>query len=419
MVKIICPNCNSEMKEIHDGKKTYWVCEKCGYIVKPKKKKEKAKRKKMSKEEMIEKFKELAEQYNIPTDNIDFEAIVDSELTFEENRERIIEEFRKYNPDIEREIDLEKMERDFREHYRKMIIEEFNRDIEQIKQRKTPELDRYFGVVKELVKIVVNGNATGLVIYGEAGLGKTYTILQTLAECGKKLGEDYIYISTHITPLELVNLLYKYQDRIIVLDDVEKLLLDEKTIGILKSALWSSVGKRIITYYTTSEKLEAPEEFEFRGKVILMLNKIPKRNKEIIESLLSRVLTYKLDFSYEERLKIMYEMAKILKIPLEVVDFLKSKFTPALKNFNFRTLIQLNIIKQYYNENENWKNVAEKLLEQNIDRKMKVVWELMNSNLSVKEQVERFREMTGMSRRTYFRIKARIENLMGNFGNNF
>ena len=40
---------------------------------------------------------------------------------------------------------------------------------------------------------------------------------------------------------------------------------------------------------------------------------------------------------------------------------------------------------------------------------MKVVWELMNSNLSVKEQVERFREMTGMSRRTYFRIKARIE----------
>jgi len=197
------------------------------------------------------------------------------------------------------------------------------------------------------------------------------------------------------------------------------LLLDEKTIGILKSALWSSVGKRIITYYTTSEKLEAPEEFEFRGKVILMLNKIPKRNKEIIESLLSRVLTYKLDFSYEERLKIMYEMAKILKIPLEVVDFLKSKFTPALKNFNFRTLIQLNIIKQYYNENENWKNVAEKLLEQNIDRKMKVVWELMNSNLSVKEQVERFREMTGMSRATFFRLKARIENLMGNFGNNF
>ena len=375
---------------------------------------------KMSKKEMIRRLKKFVEKQGIATDLIDFEALVDETLTYQENKERIIEEVKKLKPEyVNSEIDLEAMEIQFREHYRKVLMEEFNHDIEQIKQRKTPELDKYFGVVKELVKIVVNGNATGLIVYGEAGLGKTYTILQTLAECGKKLGEDYIYISTHITPLELVNLLYKYQDRIIVLDDVEKLLLDEKTIGILKSALWSSVGKRIITYYTTSEKLEAPEEFEFRGKVILLLNKIPKRNKEIVESLLSRVLTYKLDFSYEERLKIMYEMAKILKIPLEVVDFLKSKFTPALKNFNFRTLIQLNIIKQYYNENPNWKNVAEKLLEQNIDKRMKVVWELMNSNLSVKEQVERFREMTGMSRRTYFRIKARIENLMGNFGNNF
>ena len=375
---------------------------------------------KMSKKEMIRRLKKFVEKQGIATDLIDFEALVDETLTYQENKERIIEEVKKLKPEyVNSEIDLEAMEIQFREHYRKVLMEEFNHDIEQIKQRKTPELDKYFGVVKELVKIVVNGNATGLIVYGEAGLGKTYTILQTLAECGKKLGEDYIYISTHITPLELVNLLYKYQDRIIVLDDVEKLLLDEKTIGILKSALWSSVGKRIITYYSTSEKLEAPEEFEFRGKVILLLNKIPKRNKEIVESLLSRVLTYKLDFSYEERLKIMYEMAKILKIPLEVVDFLKSKFTPALKNFNFRTLIQLNIIKQYYNENENWKNVAEKLLEQNIDKRMKVVWELMNSNLSVKEQVERFREMTGMSRRTYFRIKARIENLMGNFGNNF
>ena len=375
---------------------------------------------KMSKKEMIRRLKKFAEKQGIDTDLIDFEALVDETLTYQENKERIIEEVKKLKPEyVNSEIDLEAMEIQFREHYRKVLMEEFNHDIEQIKQRKTPELDKYFGVVKELVKIVVNGNATGLIVYGEAGLGKTYTILQTLAECGKKLGEDYIYISTHITPLELVNLLYKYQDRIIVLDDVEKLLLDEKTIGILKSALWSSVGKRIITYYSTSEKLEAPEEFEFRGKVILLLNKIPKRNKEIVESLLSRVLTYKLDFSYEERLKIMYEMAKILKIPLEVVDFLKSKFTPALKNFNFRTLIQLNIIKQYYNENPNWKNVAEKLLEQNIDKRMKVVWELMNSNLSVKEQVERFRELTGMSRRTYFRIKARIENLMGNFGNNF
>lgn len=420
MVKLICQKCGNEMREVHEGSKVYWVCDKCGNIVKPKRKKKKGKERKMSKKKQIEKLKEFAKKF-VEVDKIDFESIVDGSLTYEENLEIVKEYIRKLNPEANlEEVDIEEMERSFREHYRKMIIEEFNRDIEEIKRRKTPELEKYFRTLKELVKIAVRGRVSGLIVYGEAGLGKTYTVLQTLAEMGKRLGEDYIYISTHITPLELVNMLYKYQDRIIVIDDVEKLLEDLKTIGILKSALWSSVnGTRIITYYSTSEKLEAPEEFEFKGKVILLLNRIPKKNKEIVESLLSRVLTYRLHFSYEERLKIMYEMAKVFNIPLEVVDFLKEKFTPALENFNFRTLIQLNLIYEYYKQypsqlnGSSWKVIGEKLLEQNTNPIMQKVWELINSSKSVKEQVEEFRRETGMSRRTYFRYKAKLEEMFG------
>ena len=114
---------------------------------------------------------------------------------------------------------------------------------------------------------------------------------------------------------------------------------------------------------------------------------------------------------------VLTELMVIEKLGTDEVH--KTALTQAVLDSFQVTAEQFSVTTEYYKENPNWKNVAEKLLEQNIDKRMKVVWELMNSNLSVKEQVERFREMTGMSRRTYFRIKAKIENLMGNFGNNF
>ncbi|HDH45395.1 MAG TPA: hypothetical protein ENG66_08475 [Thermococcus sp.] len=421
MVKLICQKCGNEMREIHEDGKTYWVCDKCGNVVKPKKKKRKEKKRKLTKAEQIEKFRKLAKEKGIPADLIDFESIVDETLTYEENLRRINEELKKHNPELSlEEVDMEQMERDFREHYRKMIIEEFNKDIEEIKKRKTPELEKYFYTLKELVKITVKGDISGLIVHGEGGLGKTYTVLQTLAELGMKFGSDYVYLSTHITPLELYNLLYKYNDRVVVIDDVEKLLQYEKTIGILKSALWSSVnGKRVITYYTTSNKLEAPEEFVFEGKIILILNKIPKKNKEIIDSLLSRVFSYRLKFTYEERMKIMYEMAKVFNIPFKIVDFLKEKFTPALQDFNFRTLMKLNLIYKYYQANpsqlngSSWKVIGEKLLEQNTNPILQKVWELVNSSKTVKEQVKEFTRETGMSRATFFRYKAKLEEMFG------
>ena len=43
----------------------------------------------MSKKEMIRRLKKFAEKY-VPTDLIDFEALVDETLSYQENKERII-----------------------------------------------------------------------------------------------------------------------------------------------------------------------------------------------------------------------------------------------------------------------------------------------------------------------------------------
>jgi hypothetical protein len=324
--------------------------------------------------------------------------------------------------EIKRKQELEEKEREIR----KKMIEEFNKQIEEIKSKTNPEIDKYFEVLKEMIKIAVRQEKiTGMIIYGEAGLGKTYTILKTLGELGLKAGVvddsvngDYYYIASHITSVELYNLLYKYRDKIIVIDDVEQLLENLKSLAILKSALWSSIDKRYVYYHSPTHLLEAPKEFEFKGKIFLLLNKIPTKNKEVIDSLMSRVLTYKLHFDYQTRIKIMYEISKLFKIPLEITDYLKDKYTPALENFNFRTLVQISTIYEYYKQNPptngvNWKVITDKLIEQNSNPILSIVWQLMNSNLSVNEQVREFGDKTGYSRRTYFRLKNQLKETLG------
>jgi len=414
MEKLMC-GCGGEMSIVHELNKTYFVCSRCGKTLKPRPRERIADERRLTKEEQIKRFKQLAKRYEIATDLIDWEAIIDGDLSYEENLPIVKNEMKKIEPKIvDDEFNIEQAEVLFNEHLKKVIEEEFKHDIDEIKSRSNPNLDKYFYALKEMLKIVVNGKPSGIVVFGDAGLGKTFITLQTLAELDKKVNEDFVYISTHITGLELFNMLYKYQDKVVILDDCERLLEDLKTVGILKSALWSSVGKRYVFYYSTTDRREAPEQFEFKGKLILLFNRIPTRYKEVIDSLISRVLTYRLEFTYEERIKIMYELCKVYKIPNKIVDFIKERTTPATDNINFRTLVQMNMIYEYYQQNPSelnglgWEKIAGEIFEQSTDPIMEVVCEVIKSNLSVKDQVKKFAEKTGLSRTAFFFYKAKL-----------
>ena len=365
-------------------------------------------------EKLIEYITNICKKHDVDEQLMDFEALIDFSISYQENKEK-----------------LEKMvstlvgetktpAKDLIEHYEKEATaleeqhykEEFENAIEEIKEKKTPEIDKYFSTLKELIKITINGENNALCLVSEGGLGKTYQIFKTLSELNLKLNQDYIYISSHITPLELYHILYNHLDKIIILDDVEHLLDNITTIGILKSATWSAVDKRIVNYYTTSEKLKAPSEFEFKGKIIMCLNKIPETNKEIIESLLSRIITYRLKFDYQTKIQIFYEIAKILNIDFELIDFIKENTNEATENLNFRTLIQLNWIYKYYkNNNGDWKPLIKEFLSEKKDDILEVVLELIKSGKSVKEQVRLFKETVGLSERTFYRYKSKLTKL--------
>ncbi len=269
-------------------------------------------------------------------------------------------------------------------------------------------IDDCFREMKDFVKMVVKGYSNALVLLSDGGLGKSYQVLRTLEEEGLKEGEDYKYICAFSTPLELYHMLYENKNRLIVFDDVEGLLENRKAISLLKAALWSSTEKRVVHYHSTSESLQAPKEFKFDGKVIICLNDLT--NCKVVNALISRCLVYRFDLSYQQKIGIMEEIATREGIHQDVIEFIKVSSSLATKNLNFRTLIHLWNAYRYDINNDNtgsWKTLGKALLQS--DGTLSLVWELSKSNRKVEEQAREFMSNSGMSRRSYFRYRKRLD----------
>jgi hypothetical protein len=374
----------------------------------------------MSKKRQIAYLKRIASGYGVDPQLIDWEAEVDGSLEFKENKQKLLEKIKSLSNNEDKKFVFDK---DVMEYYEQLATREeqeffrksFAESIEKIKNIQTPEMDKYYRTVKELIKITVKGGNNSLILISECGLGKTYQVLKTLSECGLTYGQDFIYINSHITPLELYNTLYKYRDKVVVLDDVETLFDNIITLGILKGATWESVnGMRVINWYSTTQKLNAPESFEFKGKIIMCLNKLPNKNKEIVNSLISRSLHYRIEFDYETKIKILYELAKILGIDFKICDFIRENTSPVNENLNLRTLILSNIIYQYYQANpselngKSWEVIVKETLLNTKNPELELVYKLINSGLSVKEQEKKFMEETNLSRRTFYNLKKKL-----------
>lgn len=363
----------------------------------------------------VKNLKGLAKKLKVNPENIDFKAIMDPTLNYYENK-RLLEE---YILSLGGEKQLE-IRKDEAEHYDKKMREleeeqtkeEENKAIEQIKKVSNPKIDEFFYELGQYVQMVATGYCNALILKSSAGLGKSFQVTQGLARMGLKLGGNYEMLNTFSTPLEFYNFLYDHREKIIVLDDVEGLLDNPKGLALLKSALWSVTGKRIVHYLSTSEKVRVPRRFEFRGRIIFCLNAIP--NNTIMKSLVNRAIYCPISFTYNEVIKIMYEICKqdyeglTKEERFEVMDWIKENSSPATKDFNFRTLIKIFEIYRY--NNQIWKKLAKRLLGE--DKDLRRVWDLMRSGKKVKDQIKEYEETTGKGRRTYFRYKAKLNELV-------
>ena len=262
--------------------------------------------------------------------------------------------------------------------------------------------------------MVGDGINNSLILKSNGGLGKTYMLLKTLNEMGLKNGKDYVYMNSYSTPLSFYEFLYHNKDRLIILDDFEGVLNNNIGVSILKSALWSATSDRSVHYLTTSDKLIVPNQFTFKGRIIFCLNNGLGNDAER-KALQSRALFYEINFSYQDTMKVIYGIAKqpykdlTDEERLGIAEYLKEKTDETTDSLNFRTLIKAFDIRVYCKKFrvEDWESLVDDLLRK--DETLAVAKQLIMSKLTIGQQINQFYDLTGRSRRTYFRLKKKLE----------
>lgn len=271
------------------------------------------------------------------------------------------------------------------------------------------------------VRLVALGLTHGLFVAGAGGLGKSRTIVETLAA----QGIVPVLVNSHITPLALFQVLYENREgRIIWLDDCDSIYGNLQVLGLLRSALWGQ-GRRTVTYSSSQRPPDLPGRFTFNSRIIFCSNAIPKRNEAFL-AVLSRVDCFELAASNDEVLTLMRHLARNGYHSLtpqrceQVVDFIEQfggtrrlsmrLYEPALKKviyadsagIDWRDLVGCQLDKlgslQIEDDDDNAKtHEVEQLLEA-----------IEAHPDSVKDQQHRWCEATGRSRSSFFRAKRQL-----------
>jgi hypothetical protein len=281
------------------------------------------------------------------------------------------------------------------EHYK----QEFEKRINEIKNSSITELEKYYKDYYDHIEIFLeNKVVNGFLVVGVGGIGKTFNLIKKLRD--KNI--NFVMLKGHFTPLTFYRTLYEYRERsYLILDDVMKLADDKDIVSLLLGAL--DYDNRLVSWQSSSPlSRDLPREFVFNSKIFILANEFSENN-EFLKALKDRCIFYELKFSREEILEMLYILAKHRKYPLEIVDYIKELSEKNfIKNLSLRLLDK---VYAYYGKN-NWQKLVNDIVE--IDEVENLVYQLMKSNDTVKTQIEKFTKETGLSRRTFFRIKARI-----------
>jgi len=276
------------------------------------------------------------------------------------------------------------------------------------------EMDAY-------VDMVANGITYGAIIEGAGGTGKTWRVINHLTDV------DYAYTDSFTTPQAFYIWLYANRHKeVLVVDDVAGLTTNDKVLAFLKGALWEINGKRIIHYMTTKPMQDeygnyVPNAFILDARMIIITNKLNKKNPHM-NAVLTRVNYCKVEIDYEELMNILEQVAKKdypgipLEERMEVLNFIRNNTSEVNNNLNIRSLIKAFQQKIYSNKIENptlWKQLVMVGVVQR-NPAMVVVYELMNDTSfgTEEERIAEFKNRTGRSRPTYFRLKDQMK-LMG------
>jgi hypothetical protein len=125
-------------------------------------------------------------------------------------------------------------------------------------------------LIRDYVRGVVLRFATGFFLCGNGGISKSHTVLNEV----EKLGADYKLFNSRMSGRGLFQALAEYPNTTHILEDMERIVGDKDSQGVLRSALWSQRGedgklKRVVTWSTA----RGIESICFTGGIIMLSNR--------------------------------------------------------------------------------------------------------------------------------------------------
>jgi len=199
--------------------------------------------------------------------------------------------------------------------------------------------NRKYKLLKESLGAIKDGDINILTLFGSAGMGKTFTTLEYL----KKQNVNYTYINSYATPLSFYEILYNSRNKKIVIFDDLHSLSNPLILAMLKSACWTSDGKKIVSYHSTSSKMDLmglPSSFEFDSNVVLIFNQLIQGYDPIT----NRGITINFDFSFEDKIEIFNDLKD--NVDKDILDYVKINCSEATTNLSIRTLVILSKLKK-------------------------------------------------------------------------
>lgn len=291
----------------------------------------------------------------------------------------------------------------------------------------SPDLEWAYGPLKNGVKSVVRGYSKLLMLDAAGGLGKTHQIKGVLRDELGPEGQDtgsysqdtfgWLYKAGYTTPLALYESLWEARHGdVLFLDDMSGITTNDKCVEMLKAATDTQGPENMVTYESSSPPELGPhnreiETFNFEGKIIMSFNDTPSnRHFDALQDRSWLGSAYNLNFSYEDRLRLIEEVAKsddISTLPYETrketVEWIKQVTDPSMP-VSIRTLKGVLTAREachFEDDISGWERDALAVFDLNYDKYL--IWQMREDmDMPVEEQIETFKEKTGRSRGYYY-----------------
>ena len=149
-------------------------------------------------------------------------------------------------------------------------------------------------MVVDRVTGIVNRRHNGLYVWGETGVGKTFSIERTLEEAQDRGLRSYRKLEGKCTPIGLYELARDFPDHILFLDDDPMLVQDRLSQQILlhlcgDGRMDPESGRNVRTI--TNIKSKGRERCQFTGSVVIT-NNVRLANMPVLRALQGRIRTY-------------------------------------------------------------------------------------------------------------------------------